>query len=178
MVHPSPVEPRLAPVDAIVRVLCRARGADERTRVAATVRLVQGLKFVREAAVGELAAWLRRKVAGLGRHAAAPRVMTEGDVRDRGERHDADAWERNIRAVFAFVPRAYRRRVVLFAPEEEGAALARCWRRAAPRTTLVPVPGNHRACVTTHVETLGAALENELRLAAGRDSEFGVWDSR
>jgi hypothetical protein len=178
MVHPSPVEPRLAPVDAVVRLCCRLRRLDEAARVAATVRVVQGLQFVRESAAADLAAWLRRKASASWRTAPAAHDASAvvHDAVNRDERHNAEAWERNIRAVFAFIPRKYHGRVVVFAADESGSALTRNWRRAAPRVSFAAVPGNHRTCVTTHIQELGAALEGELRRAT-RDLGFGLRDS-
>jgi thioesterase domain-containing protein len=178
MIHPSPVEPRLAPVDGVVRLWCRLRRRDEAARVAATVRVVQGLKFVRESTAADLVAWLGRKASARWRvePAAHDTDAVARDVSGRDERHDADAWERNIRAVFAFVPRRYQGRVMVFAADGSGSALTRSWGRASPRTSFVAVPGNHRTCVTTHIQTLGASLESELRLASG-DSGFGTRDS-
>ena len=107
MVHPSPVEPRLAPLDRIIRMSCRLRGRGESARVAATVRVVQALQFAKEAAAADLLAWVRRKAAAWRSSAPASRAVDAGGGRtDRNLPHSRRAPRR--RRLGAEHPRGVR----------------------------------------------------------------------
>jgi amino acid adenylation domain-containing protein len=73
-------------------------------------------------------------------------------------------------ALWTYLPRAYRGRVVLLAASgspERRARAAATWRRAAPALEVAEVPGGHFGCVTTHVDALAARV----RAAFGDDAD-------
>ena len=71
-----------------------------------------------------------------------------------------------VKAVIAYVPRTYDGSVCLLVPAGSAAQAGRRWSRFAHDVSIVPVPGDHRTCVTTHAETLGSALDAQLSAAA------------
>jgi thioesterase domain-containing protein/acyl carrier protein len=165
MVHPSPVEPRLLTVDRLLRVVTRMRGQDHAAHARTMVRVVMALAFLRRARAADVLGWVVKRV----RRAFAPRppktdapAAIAPAARGQIRRHDPALWESVVQAVIAYVPRAYAGSVSLLLPPELGAHAAKGWSRFARHVDVVTVPGDHRTCVTTHVETLGAAIESEL----------------
>jgi thioesterase domain-containing protein len=161
MVHPSPIESRLLAIDRMVGAIGRLRRSDNSAHTRAMVRIVTALQFLRQAQASDVRAWAWRKVQRMLR----ARTDTEGPsirLRTTGTlRHDPLVWETVVHAVIAYVPRAYNGEISLFVPPGH-AESDRGWGRFASQAAIVPVPGDHRTCVTTYAETLGGALEAQL----------------
>jgi thioesterase domain-containing protein/acyl carrier protein len=76
----------------------------------------------------------------------------------------AEAWQRFRRAIRHYVPARYVGLVALFRAEECPARRPDLgWSRLLPRLEVGVVPGDHHTCITRHVATLGARLEDVLR---------------
>ncbi|MGE3275230.1 MAG: amino acid adenylation domain-containing protein [Vicinamibacterales bacterium] len=159
MVHPPAVEPRLAPVDAAIRALCRLTGRDEAARVDLTLRIGDAARVLAQSTARGVARFAVDKARRF------TRGRTEADgvaALERGVRHDPQVWARYVRAIGAYVPRRLRLPVSLLVSDEASATASQGWLRAAPGARLVPIPGDHRGCVTTHLESLAQAMEAEL----------------
>jgi amino acid adenylation domain-containing protein len=165
MVYPPAVEPRLAPVDAAIRAAGRLLGRDVRRRVALTLRVGDALRVLAQSRGRGAGRFLAAKLARAFSSASPSRRRPAGAAASAGapgERHDPRTWARYIRAVAAYVPRRYEGRVRLFMPEIRTDNETRGWHHAAPRAVVCGIAGDHRGCITTHLDSLARALDREL----------------
>jgi thioesterase domain-containing protein len=128
------------------------------------IRIVTALQFLRQARASEVRDWAWRKIVRTLRRPALRSTAVHPAART--SRHDPAMWQAVVHAVVAYVPRAYEGAVSLFVPPSAGTPADRGWSRFARRLAIVTVPGDHRSCVTTHADTLGDALETQLRESA------------
>jgi thioesterase domain-containing protein len=164
LVHPSPIESRLLAIDRLVRAVGRLKGHDHSAHTRTMIRVVTALQFLRQARASEVRDWAWRKIVRTVRR-PAPRPAAVAPAA-RTTRHDPAMWQAVVHAVVAYVPRAYEGAVSLFVPPSAGTPTDRGWSRFARQLAIVPVPGDHRSCVTTHADALGDALETQLRGSA------------
>ena len=172
MVQPPAVEPRLAGVDVMIRVACKLLGRDERSRVSLTLRTAEAMRVLaksRGRGAGRFLAAKLARLIGVGPRrapASPPPAVAASSAEAPGERHNPRTWAHYLRAVAAYVPRRYAGRVRLFIPEHPADRATRGWHRAAPRALVVSIAGDHRGCITTHLDSLARALEGELAAVA------------
>jgi thioesterase domain-containing protein/acyl carrier protein len=91
--------------------------------------------------------------------------------RERAPAHDVppaltEPWQRYRRAVRRYVPSRYAGRVALFRAEQFPAHRPDLgWTRLLPRLEVRVIPGDHHTCITRHVATFAARLEEVLHRA-------------
>lgn len=131
-----------------------------------------------------IAEWYAMNVRAKARHAlyrmrdgvvAACGVLRSGktDPTDADTTAANTALERDLPSAFLWAcagyrPQPYRGPVALLVSEDvlhAGNHLGRDWRKLAPRVTVNPLTGRHLECITAHVETLAATIEECLRNA-------------
>ncbi|HWN94816.1 MAG TPA: thioesterase domain-containing protein [Methylomirabilota bacterium] len=106
-----------------------------------------------------------RKILALA-SVAPTKSAGEGEDHARNEMTDRDwqvlayQWVLN-----SYIPRRHRGRLTLFLTAqhlEETPFVLRQWKRAAPQTRVVPIPGQHLSCITTHLDVIAAQMRAEI----------------
>ncbi len=139
------------------------RGQDHEAHARTMARVVMALAFLRRAPASQLAGWGLGRVRRLfGRLTRKTDVAAAPGGPRQIRRHDPVLWESVVQAVIVYVPRAYGGSVSLLLPPELSPQTAKGWGRFVRHVEVVKIPGDHRTCVTSHVETLGSALDTEL----------------
>jgi amino acid adenylation domain-containing protein len=148
------------------------RGLEQQARLWARVYREMGWRahYYRERAVMFGRAGIREQVALARRKLASTRGAEPSD-QARGFRFHADlpaldSTRTQRRAIRRYAPPRYTGRVALFRAEEFPAPKPDLgWSALLPRLEVVVVPGDHHSCITRHVATFAARLEEALRRA-------------
>ena len=126
--------------------------------------------LLRRASVRAQTDYELRKLTGVAQPLAAAQVgpPARGDgMPDPSVGPDFTASRRvQRRAIQRYVPSSYAGRVVLFRAEQLPAYRPDLgWSRLLPRLEVAVIPGDHHSCITRHVATFGARLNEALRRA-------------
>jgi thioesterase domain-containing protein/acyl carrier protein len=154
-------------------VLSPLRGPFDRAweRINSSSRYYQGrLRILARASARTQMEYVWHKLLALARPFPAvqdgPPAHSGGPL-DQSVRPDfTESWHVLRRAVQHYVPSRYTGSVVLFRAEQLPAFRPDLgWRRLLPRFEVAVIPGDHHTCITRHVATLGARLNEVLRRA-------------
>jgi thioesterase domain-containing protein len=154
-------------------VLSPLRGPFDRAweRINSSTRYYQGrLRILARASARTQMKYVWHKLLALARPFTAAQdgpSARSGGPQDQSVRPDfTDSWHVLRRAVQHYVPSRYTGSVVLFRAEQLPAFRPDLgWRRLLPRFEVAVIPGDHHTCITRHVATLGARLNEVLRRA-------------
>ena len=165
MLEPPPVDRRRLLIDGPVRISARIRSLTEEQRVELYLRVREWMERISERpseSPGMIYRGLKRMVSGQ----ALDTEDTEPDQREGAGRHDQAVWDRYARAIAAYVPKRYDGSVAAFIAGEvvnTPADPIAGWRAVGPRFEFHVVPGGHLSCITTHIASTSAAIDDYLK---------------
>jgi thioesterase domain-containing protein len=165
MLEPPPVDRRRRLIDGPVRIGARVRSLSEDQRVDLYLRVLEWMERIADRpaeSLGMVYRGLRRIISGQPPESSD----SQPDQPEAAGRHDRAVWDRYARAIAAYVPRRYDGSVAAFVAEEvvnTPADPIAGWRTVGPRFEFRVVPGGHLSCITTHLASTSAAIDDYLK---------------